>query len=42
MGFDVERVVDAFQSVGVDRRLGQDYVLDEGEMGDVTSRLLGE
>jgi ubiquitin-conjugating enzyme (huntingtin interacting protein 2) len=42
MGFDVERVVGAFQRVGVDRRGGQDYGLNEGQMGDVTSQLLGE
>ncbi|KAJ5833596.1 hypothetical protein N7474_001907 [Penicillium riverlandense] len=42
MGFDVERVVGAFQRVGVDRRGGQDYELNEGQMGDVTSQLLGE
>lgn len=42
MGFDVERVVAAFRYVDVDRRGGQDYELDEGQMGDITARLLGE
>ncbi|KAJ5562431.1 hypothetical protein N7535_003116 [Penicillium sp. DV-2018c] len=42
MGFDVERVVDAFRSVGAERRGGRDYELDEGRMGDITARLLGE
>lgn len=42
MGFDVERVVDAFKYVGVDRLGGEEYELDEGQMGDITARLLGE
>ncbi|CAG7951505.1 unnamed protein product [Penicillium olsonii] len=42
MGFDVERVVAAFRFVGADRMGGQDYQLDEGKMGDITARLLGE
>ena len=42
MGFDVERVVGAFEYVGIDRSDGEDYPLDEGEMGDITARLLGE
>lgn len=42
MGFDVEQVVAAFQSVGADRRGGQDYKLDEGKINDITARLLGE
>jgi len=42
MGFDVERVVGAFKYVGIDRSDGEDYPLDEGEMGDITARLLGE
>ncbi|BDD62156.1 hypothetical protein MPDQ_004721 [Monascus purpureus] len=42
MGFDVDRVVDAFNYVGVDRMEGEDYELDEAFMGDITARLLGE
>lgn len=42
MGFDVEAVVNAFLYVGIDRNGGQDYVLEEAYMGDVTARLLGE
>lgn len=42
MGFDVERVVDAFNYVGIDRNGGQDYELEEAYMGDITARLLGE
>jgi ubiquitin-conjugating enzyme (huntingtin interacting protein 2) len=42
MGFDVDRVVDAFRFVGAERHGGQDYELDEGRMGDITARLLGE
>lgn len=42
MGFDVDRVVDAFNYVGIDRNGGQDYELEEAYMGDITARLLGE
>ncbi|KAK7894250.1 Ubiquitin-conjugating enzyme E2 1 [Exophiala xenobiotica] len=42
MGFDVERVVEAFNYVGIDRNGGQDYELEEAYMGDITARLLGE
>ncbi|KAF7546286.1 hypothetical protein G7Z17_g8550 [Cylindrodendrum hubeiense] len=42
MGFDVEAVVEAFVSVGIDRNGGQDYELEEAYMGDITARLLGE
>lgn len=42
MGFDVERVVAAFKYAGIDQRGGQDYELEEGQMGDITARLLGE
>ncbi|KAJ5926977.1 hypothetical protein N7516_008750 [Penicillium verrucosum] len=42
MGFDVDRVVAAFRHVGADRRAGQDYELEEGRMGDIAARLLGE
>ncbi len=42
MGFDVDRVVDAFNFVGIDRNDGEDYELEEAYMGDITARLLGE
>jgi ubiquitin-conjugating enzyme (huntingtin interacting protein 2) len=42
MGFDVESVVEAFLFVGIDRRGGEDYELEEAYMGDITARLLGE
>jgi len=42
MGFDVDRVVEAFNFVGIDRNGGQDYELEEAYMGDITARLLGE
>lgn len=42
MGFDVDRVVAAFRHVGVERRGGQDYELEEGSMGEIAARLLGE
>jgi hypothetical protein len=42
MGFDVDRVVDAFNYVNIDRNDGQDYELEEAYMGDITARLLGE
>ncbi|KAK8062706.1 hypothetical protein PG997_014803 [Apiospora hydei] len=42
MGFDVDRVVEAFQFVGIDKNGGEDYVLEEAYMGDITARLLGE
>ncbi|OLN96787.1 Ubiquitin-conjugating enzyme E2 1-like protein 2 [Colletotrichum chlorophyti] len=42
MGFEVDAVVDAFLFVGIDRRGGEDYVLEEAYMGDITARLLGE
>jgi len=42
MGFDVERVVDAFNFVNIDRNNGEDYELEEAYMGDITARLLGE
>ncbi|KAI1102551.1 ubiquitin-conjugating enzyme/RWD-like protein [Jackrogersella minutella] len=42
MGFDIDRVVEAFQFVGIDRLEGQDYELEEAYMGDITARLLGE
>jgi ubiquitin-conjugating enzyme (huntingtin interacting protein 2) len=42
MGFDVDRVVEAFVFFGIDRNEGQDYELEEAYMGDITARLLGE
>jgi ubiquitin-conjugating enzyme (huntingtin interacting protein 2) len=42
MGFDIDRVVDAFNFVGIDHNDGQDYELEEAYMGDITARLLGE
>ncbi|KAI2609124.1 ubiquitin-conjugating enzyme/RWD-like protein [Hypoxylon fragiforme] len=42
MGFDIDRVVEAFEFVGIDRLDGQDYELEEAYMGDITARLLGE
>ncbi|KAI9746673.1 MAG: Ubiquitin-conjugating enzyme E2 1 [Claussenomyces sp. TS43310] len=42
MGFDIDRVVEAFLFVGIDHNDGQDYELEEAYMGDITARLLGE
>ncbi|KXJ92518.1 ubiquitin-conjugating enzyme/RWD-like protein [Microdochium bolleyi] len=42
MGFDVDRVVEAFTFVGIDKNNGLDYELEEAYMGDITARLLGE
>jgi len=42
MGFEVERVVEAFKYVGIDRMGGEDYELEEAYMGDITAYLLGE
>ncbi|KAI1336338.1 putative ubiquitin carrier protein [Xylariaceae sp. FL0016] len=42
MGFDIDRVVQAFQNVGIDTYGGQEIELGEGYYGDITSRLLGE
>ncbi|KAJ5191763.1 uncharacterized protein N7498_010748 [Penicillium cinerascens] len=42
MGFDVERVVSAFRFVGLDTNGSQDQELNDGQMGDITARLLGE
>ncbi len=42
MGFDLDRVVEAFLYVGIDKMDGQDYGLEEAYMGDITARLLGE
>ena len=42
MGFDLDRVVSAFEYVGIDSNDGEDYELEEAYIGDVTARLLGE
>ena len=42
MGFDIDRVIEAFNYVGIDRNEGEDYELEEAYMGDITARLLGE
>lgn len=42
MGFDVEKIVEAFLYFGIDRNGGNDYELEEAYMGDITARLLGD
>ena len=42
MGFDRDRVVSAFQYVGLPTNRGHRYELEEEYMGDITARLLGE
>lgn len=42
MGFEIDRVVESFLFVGIDRNDGLDYELEEAYMGDITARLLGE
>ena len=42
MGFDLDRVVAAFDYVGIDTNDGEDYPLEEAYIGDITARLLGE
>ncbi|KAI0470787.1 ubiquitin carrier protein [Xylariaceae sp. FL0804] len=42
MGFDIDRVVEAFQYVGIETYDGQDVELEAAYMGDITARLLGE
>ncbi|KAK2630093.1 hypothetical protein QTJ16_000913 [Diplocarpon rosae] len=42
MGFELDRVVEAFNFVNIDRNNGEDYELEEAYMGDITARLLGE
>jgi ubiquitin-conjugating enzyme (huntingtin interacting protein 2) len=42
MGFDIDRVVEAFLFVNIDKNNGEDYELEEAYMGDITARLLGE
>ncbi|MCJ1306861.1 hypothetical protein MMC25_000505 [Agyrium rufum] len=42
MGFDLDRVVAAFQFVGLPTSRGQRYELEPAYIGDITARLLGE
>ena len=42
MGFDLDRVVAAFDYVGIDPNDGENYELEEAYIGDITARLLGE
>lgn len=42
MGFDFDRVVAAFDFVGIDNNGGEWYEMEEAYMGDITARLLGE
>ena len=42
MGFDLDRVVAAFDYVGIDTNDGENYELEEAYIGDITARLLGE
>jgi len=42
MGFDVPRVVEAFNHVGIDKMGGHLYELEEAYIGDITARLFGE
>ncbi|KAL8729692.1 MAG: hypothetical protein Q9181_004905 [Wetmoreana brouardii] len=42
MGFDLERVVAAFEFVGIDTNDGEEYTLEDAYAGDIIARLLGE
>jgi ubiquitin-conjugating enzyme (huntingtin interacting protein 2) len=42
MGFDIDRVVEAFIFVGIETYDGEDVELEPEYMGDITARLLGE
>lgn len=42
MGFDLDKVVEAFQFFGIETYGGQDVDLEPEYMGDITARLLGE
>ncbi|KAI1171740.1 putative ubiquitin carrier protein [Nemania sp. FL0916] len=42
MGFDIDKVVEAFQYFGIDTYGGEDVELEPEYMGDITARLLGE
>lgn len=42
MGFDIDRVVEAFLHFGLDRNGGYHYQMEEAYAGDIISRLYGE
>jgi len=42
MGFELDAVIEAFTYFGIDHNDGEDYVLEEAYVGDITARLLGE
>lgn len=42
MGFDVHKVVEALNYVGIDRNGGEDYELEEAYYGDIAARLFGD
>ncbi|KAJ5182646.1 hypothetical protein N7492_000262 [Penicillium capsulatum] len=42
MGFDVEKVVSAFQKAGVSRSAGVGDALEDAQVNDITAHLLGE
>lgn len=42
MGFDVEHVVDVLRSLHIPTMNGRDWMLDEGHIADITTRLLGD
>lgn len=42
MGFSIERVVAAFDYVGIDKNNGDEYELDDEYAGDITARLFDE
>jgi ubiquitin-conjugating enzyme (huntingtin interacting protein 2) len=42
MGFELDRVAETLLYFGIDRNNGRDYPLTEGQVGDITARLLGE
>lgn len=42
MGFDLERVVAAFEFVGIDHNDGEEYQMEDAYAGDIIARLLGE
>ena len=42
MGFDRDRVVSAFDFVGIDPNNGEFYEMEEAYAGDIMARLFGE
>ncbi|QKX61017.1 uncharacterized protein TRUGW13939_08163, partial [Talaromyces rugulosus] len=42
MGFDLDRVIAAFNYVGIDRNDGEDYELEGEYLGDITAHLLAK